>query len=221
MNLYIIAAIWLYTLVGAFLAGMLLEEDFDSEGWTPGRRAAFTVTCTLFGPLLWLYQVAQHGAQKLAGWIDYHTTVSSYFKFYFRNGYRNLDRNFLRMLNAGIPKLKGLRKVTVAFLQKRINKVNNYVYVERYSEEVRASAKATADWFRKHGWCGYDAWGPNGEGCAVVGMVAALHPSTGKYDNLLAAAKNEAGAHDIVKWNEAPGRTQEEVIALFDRIATQ
>ncbi len=87
-----------------------------------------------------------------------------------------------------------------------------------YSEQVKKDAKAAADYIREHGWTNQGAELPTGECCPVT----ALCRTVDDYDARRAvwsAIKSETGCNDIVPWNEEPGRTKEEVLAVFDRIA--
>lgn len=87
---------------------------------------------------------------------------------------------------------------------------------------VRAGARFYADTLREKGWCQgsystldgrYCLWGVmlyGGGGVRVHGVERL---------EIARRARRLAGAKHLIEWNDEPGRTADEVIGLFDRIA--
>lgn len=89
-----------------------------------------------------------------------------------------------------------------------------------YSEQVKQDARKAAEYIRERGWCRYEFIAPDGRCC----MVAAIDKATGKWwgSGLYQAAIDETGTKTGglgSGYNDRPGRTKEEVLAVFDRIA--
>lgn len=89
-----------------------------------------------------------------------------------------------------------------------------------YSEQVKEQSKAAAAYMREHGFFKGEYFGPNDSCCAL----GAIRKGTGLHDDeceLAQAFAAEIGEEcaDINEWNDAVERTQEEVLAVFDRIA--
>lgn len=90
----------------------------------------------------------------------------------------------------------------------------------KYSEQVRKDSKAAADYIRKHGWCQGTTREFDGGPCCALGAVWSVCGSLGGFntEELERAIKSEIDG-SIPNWNDAKGRTKEEVIAVFERIA--
>ncbi len=90
--------------------------------------------------------------------------------------------------------------------------------MSKYSEQVRKDAKAAADYIREHGWC--QGTFVNKNGCVCAGGAinrACIRDSHLLYD----AFDSEIGTTNTFGWNDTPGRTKEEVLAVFDKIASE
>lgn len=87
-----------------------------------------------------------------------------------------------------------------------------------YSEQVKADAKKAADYIREHGWCQGTMRDEKGRVCA---MGATEYCGAENWGQLVDAAfRNELGGKiGVVQFNDRPGRTVEEVLAVFDKIA--
>ena len=103
-----------------------------------------------------------------------------------------------------------------------------------YTDQVKADAKAAADYIREHGWCQGDFSVADGSCCAAGARNAAIYGDPFRIkcgrtleqgrrrSDLTSAFVIEAGIPcdtTIPEWNDTPGRTKEEVLAVFDRIA--
>lgn len=99
-----------------------------------------------------------------------------------------------------------------------------------YSEQVKKDARAAADYIREHGWCQYDEINERGEVCMNGAMFMACGyeapfsaeadtPGRALYDACLIVSGLGLGGALGCKFNDTPGRTKEEVLAVFDRIA--
>jgi hypothetical protein len=95
-----------------------------------------------------------------------------------------------------------------------------------YSEQVKKDAKAAADYIREHGWIqgryfenmpNLDGTKGNGACCVHGAMMKATNVNTCGTPLRYAFAREID--RDIVAWNDTPGRTKEEVLAVFDKIA--
>jgi hypothetical protein len=84
-----------------------------------------------------------------------------------------------------------------------------------YSEQVKKDAKAAADIILQRGWWVGETYGPNGQVCAWGAMCEASFPRAG---DLREAFKLEVGI-DAPVFNDEEGRTKEEVLEVFYRIA--
>ena len=87
-----------------------------------------------------------------------------------------------------------------------------------YSEQVRKDAKAAADYIREHGWCQFVVEDKNGCVCAL-GATGALGLRWERELELDNALRNQIQSVAVGVWNDTPGRTKEEVLEVFDRIA--
>lgn len=86
-----------------------------------------------------------------------------------------------------------------------------------YSEQVKIDAKKAADYLREHGWCQGEMTNALGECCANGALLkVADHERMGA---VIQAFYDVAGCRLVVHWNDATGRTKEEVIEVFERIA--
>lgn len=98
--------------------------------------------------------------------------------------------------------------------------------MSKYSEQVKSDAAKAAQYIRRHGWCQYDEVNERGNVCmnGAIRMVSIGDPGVGLRGDcpLYDAACDEVGialGSLGAVWNDAPGRTKEEVLAVFDRIA--
>ena len=107
--------------------------------------------------------------------------------------------------------------------------------MKAYTEQVKADAKAAANYIREHGWCQKNFELPGGQCCALGARNAVVFGKCDPWDldptpeqcreatEMRIAFMSEAGIDpylsDITTWNDEPGRTKEEVLAVFDRIA--
>lgn len=87
-----------------------------------------------------------------------------------------------------------------------------------YSQQVKEDAKAAAEYMREHGWCQGTLQNEQGQCCANGAMDKAI-PSVTRFIDVQNAFYRELGIKSVTDWNDKPGRTQEEVLAVFDRIA--
>lgn len=75
------------------------------------------------------------------------------------------------------------------------------------------------------GWCQGSAYGANGEVCAVEAnhrSLPGIMDAPVRYEayrNLRRALGELGWVYGLIGWNDTPGRTKEEVIALFRRAA--
>lgn len=86
-------------------------------------------------------------------------------------------------------------------------------------------AKAAGDYIRQHGWCQHKPRERDGSVClrgALDVVCVKIHPQLGPmvegYAAMVAAIHEITGMYPI-EYNDAPGRTKEEILALLDRIA--
>jgi hypothetical protein len=99
-----------------------------------------------------------------------------------------------------------------------------------YSEQVRKDAKAAGDYIREHGWM--QGWYIDGLGrCCMLGARNAAicgeprpanfvdYDQVRRAQELRSAMMKVIGTQRLPDWNDTPGRTKEEVLAVFDRIA--
>ena len=94
-----------------------------------------------------------------------------------------------------------------------------------YTDQVKRDAKAAADYIREHGWC-QGRRSHNGAVCAKEAMERVCifqHPELGPMTKglvgLAIAFEENTPDKTIVGFNDAQGRTKEEVLAIYDRIA--
>ena len=96
--------------------------------------------------------------------------------------------------------------------------------MSKYSEQVRQDAAKAAAYIREHGWC-QDRMFKDQKACAVgacwkgtehAGETEDQH--FGRDYHLFRAIATEVGGR-VANWNDAPGRTKEEVLAVFEAIA--
>lgn len=90
--------------------------------------------------------------------------------------------------------------------------------MSKYSEQVRKDAKAAADYIREHGWCQGITRNEKGGVCMYGASEFCGAACGGVY--LDEAVREEIGMC-VAGWNDKPGRTKEEVLAVFDRIASE
>lgn len=84
-------------------------------------------------------------------------------------------------------------------------------------EPYRQGLLDAADYIRGHGWCQGRLENTRGMVC----IVGALNKVIDSVDarNRAGIALTKALSYDPVKFNDTPGRTQEEVIALMEAVA--
>lgn len=88
-----------------------------------------------------------------------------------------------------------------------------------YPEQVRKDAKAAGDYIREHGWIQGEYFSGYLEGaCCALGACRKGCDRDHDETPLARAFINEVGGPAHI-WNDAPGRTKEEVLEVFDRIA--
>lgn len=91
-----------------------------------------------------------------------------------------------------------------------------------YSEQIKKDAKAAAEYLSKHGWCQYDEFNESGACCMNGAIIKATGvenaPSSPLYEVCCQEVGVSVGSLGAI-FNDAPGRTKEEVLAIFDRIA--
>lgn len=86
-----------------------------------------------------------------------------------------------------------------------------------YSKEVKEGAKATADYLRQHGWKQGEDGEEGGPCCAYKAMdITCSDETVTELKNVILKKTNSIY---VFMWNDKRGRTQEEVLALFDEIA--
>ncbi len=106
--------------------------------------------------------------------------------------------------------------------------------------EMAAAFRAAADYFRQNGWCQFDPGEDGGPRCATGGLrsvsdrawelsavagkrvPAEINPMLFMEKDrrfLLHAVGDCLSEGHLVQWNDAPGRTKEDVIALFEDLA--
>lgn len=101
--------------------------------------------------------------------------------------------------------------------------------MSKYGEQVKQDAAKAAAYIREHGWCQGHYRNNNGECCAAgaMNMTINYHPdepptddnSWHRWISIRTAFREEVGGETIAWYNDRPGRTKEEVLAVFDRIA--
>ena len=103
--------------------------------------------------------------------------------------------------------------------------------MSKYSEQVRHDAAKAADYIREHGWCQNNFADERGRCCAAGARNAVIYGSPcGVREYMSIEAKRESAltqafkmesdlTMSIPEWNDIEGRTKEEVLAVFDRIA--
>ncbi len=83
-------------------------------------------------------------------------------------------------------------------------------------------ARKAADLLKRDGWCQGRSEGPNGERCLVAALsVAGWRSTRMAWRRVFEAIRQEAGAPSLTDWNDTPGRTADEVIALLRQVATE
>lgn len=92
-----------------------------------------------------------------------------------------------------------------------------------YTKQVKKDAKAAADYIRKHGWVRHRFLDYRGRVCMVgaVRSVCSGSPgvSTANSDRMENALRRIIKEQNLIDWNDTPGRTKDEVLEVFDRIA--
>lgn len=97
--------------------------------------------------------------------------------------------------------------------------------MSKYSEQVKQDAAKAAAYIRENGWCQRHLF--LGTKCCTVGAVWKGSMYEGQTEDqhfardygLFMAVRDELNGPAVAKWNDEPGRTKEEVLAVFDRIA--
>lgn len=87
---------------------------------------------------------------------------------------------------------------------------------------------AAADYIERHGWCHRDAVGPDGNVCALTALIMVAPRradgsavSVGAPFRALTVAAGLPTSGDIVGWNDADGRTEQQVLDVFRKAAKQ
>lgn len=97
--------------------------------------------------------------------------------------------------------------------------------MSKYSEQVRQDAAKAAAYIREHGWIQGDYFVSKTDqtgACCALGAIRTTLEEANDECLLAQAFAQEVGlpqTYGIHRWNDAPGRTKEEVLAVFDRIA--
>lgn len=93
------------------------------------------------------------------------------------------------------------------------------------NEQTLIHAKQLGDYIRQHGWCQHKPRERDGRVClrgAMDIVCVKEHPILGPmvfgYVDMVSAIFKETGMYPI-EYNDTPGRTKEEILALLDRIA--
>lgn len=87
----------------------------------------------------------------------------------------------------------------------------------QYSEQVKQDARRAAEIIRAKGWCQGKMYDDDGR-CCALGAIRAAAPFGDRFKELIDAFTNY-GTDGVIKFNDADGRTKEEVLEVFDRIA--
>lgn len=74
-----------------------------------------------------------------------------------------------------------------------------------------------AELIRRHGWV-QRKFGSDGGGFCLIGAL--IHASPSRYEDAYARVSQELGERSLISWNDAEGRTQEEVLELLERAAS-
>jgi len=88
---------------------------------------------------------------------------------------------------------------------------------------VAETLNAAADYLEQHGWCQGQMFGPDDSVCAV-GAIAEVTRADTDYDHYseaLEVAMSYVGGGPVSQWNDAPGRTKEDVIAMLRAAAEE
>lgn len=96
--------------------------------------------------------------------------------------------------------------------------------MSKYSEQVRQDAARAADYLREYGWCQGMMF--VGKKCCAIGACWKGTEYFGETEDqhfsrdyhLFQAIAEQTGS-GVARWNDRPGRTKEEVLAVFDAIA--
>lgn len=92
--------------------------------------------------------------------------------------------------------------------------------MSKYSEQVRNGAAMSASYIRKYGWLQGQTGKENGPCCMMGATGYACPLFDWKVDQAVREELREMGmTSGIAHFNDTPGRTKEEVLAVFDRIA--
>lgn len=74
----------------------------------------------------------------------------------------------------------------------------------------------TADYLEGHGWCQGAAQDSKGRMCVLGAMSSVfVGPAYENYSEGVARVLKQTGAFEIAGWNDAPGRTQDEVVSML------
>lgn len=86
----------------------------------------------------------------------------------------------------------------------------------RLLDPVSKTLLDAADYIEEHGWCQEFMWA-DGRVCALGAILIAKGTGlSGPRDRLMAFLKNP---ESITKWNDAPGRTKDEVVSALREAA--
>jgi hypothetical protein len=90
--------------------------------------------------------------------------------------------------------------------------------MKTYPEQVRKEAQAAADYIKKHGWC-QGAY-RDGKKCCALGANRMANRAHDNSPLIVAACEVlNIDSYSLHKWNDAEGRTKQEVIDLYESIA--
>ncbi len=88
-----------------------------------------------------------------------------------------------------------------------------------YPYQMRKDAAVARKYMDIHGFYGGTGGvGPQGQVCIVVALMKTVGVLSRESDVLM-AMREITGSHCMVTWASKPGRTKEEVLAVFDHIA--
>jgi hypothetical protein len=91
-----------------------------------------------------------------------------------------------------------------------------------YSQQVREDATSAADYIREHGWCQHQWENASGSVCLKGAASKATDCDLLRHTPLIYALRETIGIPEgLSDWNDTPGRTKEEVLAVFDKIANK
>ena len=82
--------------------------------------------------------------------------------------------------------------------------------------QVNRDVLDAADYIREHGWCQHTY--RTQAGVCVLGAIYALGLSPARMNDVAGLLCTELGVLGIGNWNDAPGRTKEQVLARLEEI---